>query len=631
MPAICFTLLSAFLCLAKTNAKAPLKKRFASPEWREEAAIVGSTSPMRLHLALSPQRRWEDAEVDLMRVSDPQSLDFGNFWTSTEVVAKFAPAAEVIRETLAWLGESGIRPQGTRLSNDRSWIQIDTTAKQAERLLGTKVKMYSHASVSRAEPRFHEYNIPEHLDAYIDFVMPLALETTLTASRLPANKQIVAANAKPIIPLAMPSSKEASGYPFTLANCHKYTTPDCLRALYGIPSNITSHPKSSIGVLEVSWVSWLPADLDAFADAMNLATKGRRPIVVPINGGYWQNTTQIPFLNMEADLDFEYVMALTHPTPVINYQLGDMFVPGTLNNLLAAFDRFYCGALNSTFDGTYPSVQPGGYNQTTDCGTIVNPTKVLSISYAWDEASYPNEYLRRQCLEFLKLGLQGVTVVVSSADCGPAGQSCQCTDAPNNTSRFRPTTPASCPYVTVVGGTQLPPNASVLDQEVAFYHTAPSGKISSSGGGFSDVFSAPSWQVPHTQGYISQQDHGLGHLYGRFNPHGRGIPDVAASAANYVVVVNGQLQTVLGTSASAPTFASLVSKLNDARLSMGKRPVGFMNPVLYKRSEALNDIVKGHNYGCGGDGFPADKGWDPVTGLGTPSYERLWDVYKTLP
>ena len=79
-------------------------------------------------------------------------------------------------------------------------------------------------------------------------------------------------------------------------------------------------------------------------------------------------------------------------------------------------------------------------------------------------------------------------------------------------------------------------------------------------------------------------------------------------------------------------FASIV-KINDERLRRGKRPVGFLNPVLYKFPHALNDVVQGSNTGCGGTGrgFNAALGWDPVTGLGTPDYQRLLQLYLNRP
>jgi tripeptidyl-peptidase-1 len=80
---------------------------------------------------------------------------------------------------------------------------------------------------------------------------------------------------------------------------------------------------------------------------------------------------------------------------------------------------------------------------------------------------------------------------------------------------------------------------------------------------------------------------------------------VATSAANYVAVVDGQLMTLMETSASAPTFTSLVAKINDARLRDGKRTVGFMNPVLYSNGHLMDDVTEGSNYRCGGEVFRA--------------------------
>jgi tripeptidyl-peptidase-1 len=36
----------------------------------------------------------------------------------------------------------------------------------------------------------------------------------------------------------------------------------------------------------------------------------------------------------------------------------------------------------------------------------------------------------------------------------------------------------------------------------------------------------------------------------------------------------------------------------------------------YQHPEAFTDITVGSNPGCGSPGFPAAKGWDPVSGLG---------------
>jgi tripeptidyl-peptidase-1 len=56
-----------------------------------------------------------------------------------------------------------------------------------------------------------------------------------------------------------------------------------------------------------------------------------------------------------------------------------------------------------------------------DCGKY-DPTRVISISYGSAEIFSPQAYLKRQCNEFAKLGLQGVTFTISSGDWGVAAQ-----------------------------------------------------------------------------------------------------------------------------------------------------------------------------------------------------------------
>jgi tripeptidyl-peptidase-1 len=43
----------------------------------------------------------------------------------------------------------------------------------------------------------------------------------------------------------------------------------------------------------------------------------------------------------------------------------------------------------------------------------------------------------------------------------------------------------------------------------------------------------------------------------------------------------------------------------------------------YKHPEVFTDITIGNNPGCGSPGFPAAKGWDPLTGLGSPKFPAL--------
>ena len=96
---------------------------------------------------------------------------------------------------------------------------------------------------------------------------------------------------------------------------------------------------------------------------------------------------------------------------------------------------------------------------------------------------------------------------------------------------------------------------------------------------------------------------------GQFNRYGRAIPDVAALGTNFTIVLEGCFEPMQGsgTSAAAPTFASIIYRINAERIAVGKSPVGFINPVLYQNPQILNDVVKGASTGC--DGSTLDGGF----------------------
>jgi len=437
-------------------------------------------------------------------------------------------------------------------------------------------------------------------------------------------------------------------------NCSVYTAPVCLREAYGIPhaSPGSVHPNNSFGMYQIAWATWLPEDLDLFYRTFQPSLVGRRPLVEPVNGGYMQTDIQISPFNLEPNLNFQYAVALTSPQPIINVQVGDMY-GGNINNMLAAFDKYYCGSINPSIDPVYPNSQPGGWNSSADCGTI-RPPKVLSITYGDSEANFPREYLERQCLEFLKLGLMGTTVVAASGDYGPASGfspgTCidPLTGATNaTTGLFSPTFPASCPWLTSVGGTmkttqrasdttgnsttggEKPPRL-LSTNETAWSH--PSGSGSSSGGGFSRIFPSPAYQSSSVTSYFSAEQSHLRTIKGLHSPSGRGFPDVSALAYSYLAAMHGKIITASGTSASAPVVAAVVSMLNNERLNMGKETLGFINPILYRHRHAMNDVVTGGMGGCGvAEAYRAVEGWDPVTGLGSLDYDRWRDVFLGLP
>lgn len=78
---------------------------------------------------------------------------------------------------------------------------------------------------------------------------------------------------------------------------------------------------------------------------------------------------------------------------------------------------------------------------------------VISTSYGEPEYSVPEYYMRRVCQLFGEVSARGTTLLFSSGDDGVADFEDGC-PGPNNSTRFAPSFPASCPYVTAVGGTE---------------------------------------------------------------------------------------------------------------------------------------------------------------------------------
>lgn len=127
--------------------------------------------------------------------------------------------------------------------------------------------------------------------------------------------------------------------------------------------------------------------------------------------------------------------------------------------------------------------------------------------------------------------------------------------------------------------------------------------------------------------------------------------DPCTCSANYVVAINGDFYLVYGTSCSSPVSATIFSAINDARLAAGKGTIGFINPTvcasphsekfehslvipqIYTSSfmAAFNDITTGSNPGCNTEGFYAEPGWDPATGVGTPNFSKLVELWLQLP
>lgn len=280
-----------------------------------------------------------------------------------------------------------------------------------------------------------------------------------------------------------------------------------------------------------------------------------------------------------------------------------------------------------------PQVNSISYGDQEDVSTPNPlPISIQSISSISADVSQgvPLNYAKLTCNLAGLLGLRGITVVASSGDGGLGGA---CLNPDFKTVEFGSGFPATCPYVTAVGGTVA---------------TSPEIAWNESSGGFSKYFPRPSWQNRAIDTYI--RDHVSNETFAYYGPYtnfttGRGVPDIALHSLDpdFQVVYSGKLAPSGGTSASAPLWAGIVGLLNDARLRAGKPVLGWLNPLIYwleNQQDALVDVTDGYSVGCrglsNGSGlvlgarWNATKGWDPVTGFGLPDFQKLKEVVLKL-
>jgi tripeptidyl-peptidase I len=448
--------------------------------------------------------------------------------------------------------------------------------------------------------------------------------------------------------------------------------------LYNFTTAKKVFPGNSMGLYEAQFQSYKQKDLDRFFTRFTDIPNGTHPRYISIDGGIGPGKG-----GDESELDLDCAYPIVYPQNVTLYQVDDAFYnnflppvkqvySGFFNTFLDALDGSYCnynafGISGNTawpdhnyphMDPKYPDKHEGGYKGQLQCGKF-EPTNVISISYSGVEFYTPMNYQRRQCHEFMKLGMQGVSVVISSGDDGVSNPAFKRNDAgclwsPKEVDAhhknfplnqhfadlhkpvFSPGFPLTCPYLTTVGATVLPKGAE----------TKASNEIAStefgSGGGFSNIYPTPDYQkaalghyfkhfAPPYPYYETTFNKSFSPNGGLYNRAGRGYPDVAANGQKTASISFGQFEKSGGTSASAPIFGALLTRINDHRLEAGKRPVGFVNPALYAHPYVLNDVTEGNNPGCKTKGFNASKGWDPVTGLGTPNFPKMLDFFMSLP
>jgi tripeptidyl-peptidase-1 len=357
-------------------------------------------------------------------------------------------------------------------------------------------------------------------------------------------------------------------------SCSGFTTPDVLEQAYSFSPISKATSGNSMSVAEFQYQYYDNADLQSFSKSCDVTATVDTTV-----GGNVAAVCNIGCV--EALLDIEYIEAVANPIP-----------------LTVIYSSTY--SLLDWVDGLI---------------SMKNPPLVNSVSYGNDEVQQTSTAYMQQCnTQFMMAGSMGLSLLFAAGDQGVWGRT-------GVGATFNPDFPAGSPYVTAVGGTNFA-TKSVIGEESAW---------SCGGGGFSTVFTIPSWQQTQVSNYLTvAAATGVLPKSSFFNAAGRAYPDISALGGEvnpYCVAVGGgsKLTGVYGTSASTPVVSGIFAQLNNVRLSKGKTALGWLNPFIYANPQCFQDINDGSQNNCvaGTQGFAALNGWDPATGNGSPNYACL--------
>ena len=343
-------------------------------------------------------------------------------------------------------------------------------------------------------------------------------------------------------------------------------TPIQVAALYGFPTG--TGKGQSVGIVELGG-GFRPADLKTYFTKLKVGS----PKVLAVSVDHGQNapTGSANGADGEVMLDIEVVGSVAPAATIAVY-----FAPNT--------DAGFVDAVTSAIHDT------------------TNKPSVISISWGSAESTWTAQAMTAMDDAFQAAAALGVTVCVASGDNGSndnVGGSADHVDFP-----------ASSPFALGCGGTSLRASKNAISSEVVWNDGSGGG---ATGGGISNFFPSVPWQAGISAKLSSGKSKSLG---------SRGVPDVAGNAdpeTGYAVRIDGTDTIIGGTSAVAPLWAGLIARINQSAGSA----LGYLNPDLYQKQQALRDITQGNN----GD-FAAAAGWDGCTGLGSPNGKLLLSALK---
>jgi subtilase family serine protease len=555
----------------------------ASSAWAEAPSrMLGRAVPTQtvafdvyLHL-----RNGAELDTLLDEQQLPGSPQFHRWLTPSQFRARFgADPAEIARVT-AELRAAGL----AAAVNGSHSLHVTGSAAAVERAFATRL----------ARARFAEGS--ERMVAEVTPTLPPALAAAgaVVAQFAPANH------------MRRHSHAIARNIPYNRSSTTGFYWFDDLKQAYRFPSFSFATGKGvNIGILMSG--DYDPSDMKLYFGHEKLAVP--HITSVPIYGGAPFSTST----SDETSLDIQQNGGMAPEANITLFNLPDLSDAGVLAGLTTVVENNATDVVGMSFGSPELAYAPA-YNSGVDY------TGILLVY---------NDMFRQG-------SAQGISFVASSGDLGAYGvPKPACFDS-NATSAcggysLSVENPASSPYVTAVGGTNLvtahvagsltsayvSENAAPdsLTQDI-FYSTPAVGGLWGSGGGISTVFAQPSFQTGVSTLSTTHR------IVPDVALHMGGCPDGAKTPcgpdrSGDIAVVGGQLVVLVGTSASAQDFTGLLA----LKVQVWGGRLGNANPNLYAlaKAQAHGGAKVFHTGIAGNNGhYTVTAGYNAVLGNGTP-------------
>ena len=384
------------------------------------------------------------------------------------------------------------------------------------------------------------------------------------------------ANAKSYI-----TSIEALPHATSIGEGSLLTGPKVATA-YNIPASTGANVK--VGIISLGG-GYSQTDLNK--SLANISLTAPTVTFVPVDGETNTYTGNISTPDVENMLDLVCVASMVPQANVVLYKAKTINDNGSL--YLTDYANVFRRAINENCD---------------------------IITHSWGSAE-STDFLSAP---LANASINGISIFVSTGDYGSTV----------NGTTVSAGYPATNANVIAVGGTNLSVfSGNTLRSNETVYNNSEVGYPTGVGGsgGISSMIAVPTWQngLTYRKYFTSNSSYGpnVTLTSGTLSSGvGRGIPDIAAAMNAYGVWMTysgnnvGRVESVSGTSAAAPIMAGIFARYVSLT---GRRPIpNAIHPVLYGNLNAYYDILTGNNASLLTTGYAASSNWDPVTGVGVP-------------